>query len=63
MSGKFREKLAPFREGCPPQVLAVIEEELTKLQGLEGSSSEFSVTRNYLEWLTSLPWGHYRLVY
>jgi ATP-dependent Lon protease len=27
-------------------------------EGLEPSSSEFNVTRNYLEWLTSIPWGH-----
>ena len=34
------------------------DEELNKLAGLEPSSSEFNVTRNYLEWLTSIPWGH-----
>jgi Lon-like ATP-dependent protease len=43
-------------------VLQVIEEELTKLQLLEASSSEFNVTRNYLDWLTALPWGNYRFV-
>ena len=35
----------------------MIEEELSKLSGLEQASSEFNVTRNYLDWLTSLPWG------
>lgn len=40
--------------------MQVIEEELTKLQLLEASSSEFNVTRNYLDWLTALPWGSYR---
>ena len=35
----------------------MIEEELSKLAGLEQASSEFNVTRNYLDWLTSLPWG------
>lgn len=38
----------------------VIQEETEKLQGLEPSSSEFNVTRNYLDWLTSVPWGHHR---
>lgn len=38
-------------------VRKVIEEELSKLSGLEQASSEFNVTRNYLDWLTSLPWG------
>jgi Lon-like ATP-dependent protease len=62
-AAKFRERLEPNREKCPPHVLQVIEEELTKLQLLEASSSEFNVTRNYLDWLTALPWGNYRFVY
>jgi len=62
-SAKFRERLEPRRKECPANVLQVIEEELNKLQGLESSSSEFNVTRNYLDWLTSLPWGHFRFVY
>ncbi|KAL5565910.1 hypothetical protein UlMin_029074 [Ulmus minor] len=59
LSAKFRERLEPNKEKCPPHVLQVIEEELTKLQLLEASSSEFNVTRNYLDWLTVLPWGNY----
>ncbi|KAK9291560.1 hypothetical protein L1049_019508 [Liquidambar formosana] len=62
LSAKFRERLEPNEERCPPHVLQVIEEELTKLQLLEASSSEFSVTRNYLDWLTALPWGNYRFI-
>lgn len=34
-----------------------IEEEMQKLGVLELGSPEYSVTRNYLDWLTSLPWG------
>lgn len=34
-----------------------IDEELHKLQLLETGSPEFSVTRNYLDWATSVPWG------
>lgn len=60
VSAKFKERIEPKREKCPPHVLQVIDEELTKLQLLEASSSEFSVTRNYLDWLTALPWGEYR---
>ncbi|KAK7269426.1 hypothetical protein RIF29_22152 [Crotalaria pallida] len=59
LTGKFKERIEPKREKCPPHVLQVIDEELTKLQLLEASSSEFSVTRNYLDWLTALPWGEY----
>nr|XP_010938290.1 lon protease homolog, mitochondrial [Elaeis guineensis] len=59
LTAKFKERLEPKKERCPPHVLQAIEEELTKLQVLEASSSEFSVTRNYLDWLTALPWGNY----
>lgn len=33
------------------------EDELNKLSLLEVHSPEFGVSRNYLEWLTTLPWG------
>lgn len=59
LSAKFRERIDPVKDKCPSHVLQVIEEELTKLQLLEASSSEFNVTRNYLDWLTALPWGNY----
>ncbi|RCV14628.1 hypothetical protein SETIT_2G440400v2 [Setaria italica] len=59
LSAKFRERIESKKDKCPPHVLQVIEEELTKLQLLEASSSEFNVTRNYLDWLTVLPWGNY----
>ncbi|KAK9814015.1 hypothetical protein WJX73_009263 [Symbiochloris irregularis] len=54
---KFRDRLKPLEGQIPEDAAKVIEEELGKLAGLEASSSEFNVTRNYLEWLTSLPWG------
>lgn len=54
---KFRERLAPLAESVPEGVASVIEEEMEKLSALEPASSEFSVTRNYLDWLTSIPWG------
>ncbi|MCZ6888071.1 MAG: endopeptidase La [Gammaproteobacteria bacterium] len=34
-------------------------EELSKLALLEVGSPEYGVTRNYLDWLTALPWGIY----
>ncbi len=34
-----------------------IQEELHKLSILETGSPEYGVTRNYLDWATSLPWG------
>lgn len=38
-------------------VKEVIDEEMNKLRFLDNHSSEFNVTRNYLDWLTSIPWG------
>ncbi|KAK4336937.1 hypothetical protein RND71_044091 [Anisodus tanguticus] len=52
---KFKNRIKDL--SVPKHVLDVIEEELSKLQFLDNHSSEFSVTRNYLDWLTSLPWG------
>lgn len=52
---KYREKLKG--KVVPENVMVVIDEELNKLNFLESHSSEFNVTRNYLDWLTSLPWG------
>ena len=52
---KFRQKIKELT--VPPHVLEVIEEELNKLSFLDNHASEFSVTRNYLDWLTSMPWG------
>ncbi|THD25550.1 Lon protease mitochondrial [Fasciola hepatica] len=52
---KFRLRLKDLT--VPEAVMEVIEEELNKLGVLDNHSSEFNVTRNYLDWLTSLPWG------
>lgn len=52
---KFRDRIKDKQ--VPLKVMEVIEEELTKLSFLEQHSSEFNVTRNYLDWLTQLPWG------
>ncbi|ESO87544.1 hypothetical protein LOTGIDRAFT_127560 [Lottia gigantea] len=41
----------------PDHVMEVIKEEISKLSYLDHHSSEFNVTRNYLDWLTCLPWG------
>lgn len=41
----------------PDSVKEVIDEEVGKLRFLDSHSSEFNVTRNYLDWLTTIPWG------
>uniref|UniRef100_A0A8C6VVP5 Lon protease homolog, mitochondrial n=1 Tax=Nothobranchius furzeri TaxID=105023 RepID=A0A8C6VVP5_NOTFU len=52
---KFRERLKD--RTVPQHIMDVINEELNKLGLLDNHSSEFNVTRNYLDWLTSIPWG------
>ncbi|KAI7860768.1 ATP-dependent protease La [Circinella umbellata] len=41
----------------PEAVRKVFDEEVNKLAHLEPAASEFNVTRNYLDWLTQVPWG------
>ena len=52
---KFKEKANSL--AMPEPVKKVFEEELNKLAHLEPAASEFNVTRNYLDWLTQIPWG------
>ena len=53
------EKYTKRLEGLtvPDAAKTVIDEEINKLRFLDAHSSEFSVTRNYLDWLTIIPWG------
>lgn len=41
----------------PAHVQERIDDEMQKLQILEPASAEYGVTRNYLDWVTSVPWG------
>jgi ATP-dependent Lon protease len=51
----FEARLADL---CVPEAaLGKIEAELDKLSVLEPGSPEYGVTRNYLDWATSVPWG------
>jgi Lon-like ATP-dependent protease len=58
---KLIEKLKARAEqlAMPELVKRVFEEELTKLAHLEPAASEANVTRNYLDWLTQIPWGQH----
>ncbi|XP_010468030.1 PREDICTED: lon protease homolog 1, mitochondrial-like [Camelina sativa] len=55
---KFRERIEPNKLKIPKRVLQVIDEELTKLEVFK-TGHEFTIARNYLDWLTVLPWGKY----
>ena len=52
---KFSERLNDLV--VPEQTMQTIQEEMDKLSVLETGSPEYAVTRNYLDWLTALPWG------
>ena len=54
---RFRERL----EGCtvPADVQSRIDDECRKFSLLETGSPEYAGTRNYLDALTSLPWGKF----
>ena len=52
---KFQERLK--KRKVPEDVQKVIDEEMEKLGTLEVISAEYGVSRNYLDWLTIVPWG------
>ncbi|MFC1750404.1 endopeptidase La [Pseudomonadota bacterium] len=54
---KFTERLSAL--SVPEDVMGSVEEELDKLRMLDSGSPEYAVTRNYLDWITSVPWGEY----
>ncbi|NRA90004.1 MAG: LON peptidase substrate-binding domain-containing protein, partial [Simkaniaceae bacterium] len=52
---KFEERLKD--KTVPEDAQKVIDEEIEKLSVLEVQSAEYAVSRNYLDWLTIVPWG------
>ncbi len=54
---KFETRLK--KRKVPDDVMLTIKEELEKLSVLEVQSAEYAVCRNYLDWLTIVPWGIY----
>ncbi len=49
--------LSRLEEGeYPDEVREKVEDELSRLSTIPQASPEYSVVRNYLEWLTELPW-------
>lgn len=52
---KFEERLNQRK--VPDDVMKVIGDEMEKLSVLEVQSAEYAVSRNYLDWLTIVPWG------
>ncbi len=54
---KFQERLKTLT--LNEEARKAVEDEMDKLQLLEPHSPEYTVSRNYLDWLTILPWGKF----
>ena len=54
---KFQKRLKKLK--LNEEAERAVEDEMEKLQLIEPSSPEYNVSRNYLDWLTILPWGLY----
>ncbi len=54
---KFQKRLKKLTLNEEAQ--KAVDEEIEKLQLIEPSSPEYNVSRNYLDWLTILPWGKF----
>lgn len=52
---KFEERLKSRK--VPEEIMKVIREEMDKLSALDIQSAEYGVCRNYVDWLTIVPWG------
>ncbi|HEY6131378.1 MAG TPA: LON peptidase substrate-binding domain-containing protein, partial [Halioglobus sp.] len=51
----FQQRISNYT--LPDLVARRIDEEMHKLSVLETGSPEYGVTRTYLDWVTSVPWG------
>ncbi|MGP9832483.1 endopeptidase La [Marinobacter sp. NSM] len=52
---RFEARMAKLNP--PEAVQERFKDEIQKLQVLEQGSPEYGVTRNYLDWITQVPWG------
>lgn len=53
---KFKKRMAAY-PSVPDVVSTQFNDEIEKLSSLDKNSSEFNVTRGYLDWISSVPWG------
>ena len=54
---KFQKRLKELKLNEEAQ--KAVDDEMDKFQLLEPHSPEYAVTRNYLDWLSALPWGKF----
>nr|WP_321464568.1 endopeptidase La [uncultured Desulfobulbus sp.] len=51
---ELKDKIA--EKALSPQAKAVVDKELGRLERIQPSSPEYSVSRNYIDWILDLPW-------
>ncbi|MBM9537639.1 endopeptidase La [Desulfobulbus alkaliphilus] len=51
---ELKERVA--EKGLTDQARAVVEKELVRMERIPPSSPEYSVSRNYIDWILDLPW-------
>ncbi|MBN2448941.1 MAG: endopeptidase La [Lentisphaeria bacterium] len=56
---RYQQRIDEISHALPDEARDRIREEIDKLKLLSPQSPEFAVSRNYLDWLTGLPWGEY----
>lgn len=53
---KFKMRMDSY-PAIPSEVKKTFEDEIEKISSLDKNSSEFNVTRGYLDWISQVPWG------
>lgn len=56
---KYTERLESFKQQLLPATKKTIEDEIDRLSSMDKNSPEYTVSRNYLEWLTTVPWASF----
>jgi ATP-dependent Lon protease len=51
----LRDKIA--RADLPTEALSAARRQLSRLRSMQAQSAEYNVARNYVEWLSDLPWS------
>ncbi|GKT10176.1 endopeptidase La [Desulforhabdus sp. TSK] len=55
---EIQELLARLEDlGMPPEALSAAEKEIERLSRMSPSAAEYTVSRNYLDWLLEMPWS------
>ena len=56
---RYQQRVDDLGAALPDEARDRIGEEIDKLKILSPQSPEYAVSRNYLDWLTGLPWGEF----